>query len=542
MKFSEAIEGARLRVGTILRERKEKAAERRAAKAMHPTRHFHGDEFLISFLLVIVITAGIVEWLWAVLFTINTTGLLVLNSEWSLGNPIAWVAAFDARWPVLLGRASAMAVIVGWSMIWLPVWFKARGGGRWLRVTMAIFGLLCNGLVVLQGTFVLNETRQDQIRSELVVEQSAVQGRNALQTQLDLAREELRAITNPDLTSYQAQAARDGTTAWARRVEIARRQNDYQFPAIERAIVSAERADQLRADVARLTLDVRNATPEAATAASVEDSEGVAINTIGRMSEVYWPLIAALGTTGIGIFGAWWLVYVWGRTHHVETSGWAREDQRIEDKRAEEPIASNPVKVQTQVRATNAETGEEEVLVKPRPYWRRARRGTPTRVEVNPDIPPDETGVPHDGGGRSGSVAINDVGLPASGVAADAPANAGDAEESRIDEEQREPVVQDEPLFQLSDEEAATSFGDELAPADATDQFVESTAEASEPASDDADNHIVADAPVDESVTNENRNGEQEQDHHELQDQDEPEQREPETREDRLLPAAVAAE
>lgn len=442
-----------------LRERQERSAEKKAARVAHPTRYFHSDAFLITLTFFAVVTAGVVEWAWAVLFTINTTGLLVFNTSWALGDPLQMVAAFDARWPVLLGRALAMVVIVVWSMIWLPMWFKARGGGRWLRVTMAVFGLVCNGLVIWQGTFVLNETRQDQIRSEMVVEQTADQGRAAIGARIAVAEQELARITDAANTSNEARAARAGVAGW--RTYIREAQADPGVPAadrqrIVRAMGSAEAADAIRRRIEDLTVQRATTAPEAATVASVEDTEGAVINSIGRKAEVYWPLVAAMGTTGIGIFGAWWLVYVWSMARPYEVpsgrSGWAGEDLQVEDQRANEAIVPQPMKpAEQKQRVYNAETGAEEVFVQPRGYWRKSGRkqknadGTEGEVaEFMPDPLPDETGVMEDGGARMASSPAGPIDVEALVGDAVATAQASDDAEPQAVEGAIDPLANGE--------------------------------------------------------------------------------------------------
>jgi hypothetical protein len=62
---------------------------------------------------------------------------------------------------------------------------------------------------------------------------------------------------------------------------------------------------------------------------------------------------------------------------------------------------------------TDSETGEELIRITPKPHWRK-QKGKKQRVETNPDIPPDETGVSQDGGNRTAVTLAGEMELPAS--------------------------------------------------------------------------------------------------------------------------------
>lgn len=490
-KLKEAVADARLRAGVWMRERKEKAEERKTRAAMN-SEHGHGRFFLLHIPAMATICAAVVEWYWAILFCIEATGRVDWNYETSFGTETAaasvWNFAFSTHWPVFVGLVCATIPIVMLSMVWLPVQFAMRGSGMWRRGTVIAVGVLANILVIVSGTVVMNYNRQDQVRESLVIEQSADAGRAAVDARLRLAREELAAITNPAITSYQAQAARDGAAAWARRVEIARRQNDAQFPAIERALVSAERADELRATIERLTIEQAVVAPTAATQAVVEDRVGAELNTFAQYVEVWRPAFIAVLCTLIGIFGAWWVLALMQglNPRDVMRSGWADEGHRIEDLRDQPSVVPQPMKPPRET-VTDAETGEELVKIKPREYWRKAK-GKKQRVEITPEIPPDETGVAHDGGGRVGSVAPSEI-ADEPRQASEAPANSGErygADETTIDAangaaeeeagngatERDENIAQPEsslPQDELTDQERADLEALELAAADVAD-------------------------------------------------------------------------
>lgn len=391
--------------------RKQKAAERKAAKAHDP--HIHSRFWLLQVPAIATICAAIVEWYWALLFCIEATGHIDWNYQTQFGSAeqtqALWNFAFSAHWPVLVGLVCATAPIVMLSMIWLPVQFAMRGAGRVRRGSIIAVGLLSNILVIVSGTVVMNYNRQEQVREAVVVEQTAAQGRAAIEARLAFEQEQLRlALSNSN--PYLNQAANVGAEEWERSyVAQARASNDPRLPMLERALGAARAADQRRANIERLTVERATAAPEAASAANVQDNVGAELNTFAQYVEVWRPPFVAFICTLIGIFGAWWTLAMLERLNprDVLRSGWADDAHRIEDKRDEPAVAPQPMKPPRE-EVFDAETGERliEVRMKKDRYFRKAKpkKGERTSVELTPDIPPDETGVAHDGGGRSGSV------------------------------------------------------------------------------------------------------------------------------------------
>ena len=559
MKISEAIEAARLRAGAWNRERRERAEEKRRERDLAAAQdsHHHSRFWLLNVPALATICAAIVEWYWAVLFCIEATGQLGMDWRTSVGSDTAaegaWHFLFDIQsvW-VLIGLILATMPIVMLSMIWLPVQFAMRGAGRVRRGSLIAVGLLANVLVIVSGTVVMNYNRQDQVREDLVIEQTAMQGRAAIDARLTFEQEQLRLAlsnTNP----YLNQAANVGAAEWERSyVAQARATNDPRLPMLERALGAARAADQRRANIERLTVERATAAPEAASAAIVNDTVGAELNTFAQHVEVWRPPFVAFICTLIGIFGAWWTLAMLERLNpkDVLRSGWADEAHRIEDQREQEPIAKNPAKMQTVVREENPETGEKRILVTPKPHWRTLKKGQRQQVEVPPEMLPDEDGVFHDGGNRQASVASGDhtedsertahkhdltgeVAEESAGVVDgvagrnEAPPEAGDEGNQSNDQTQND-------TFDLGDDFASVAeFANDDAPA-AEDVAPEQSepdaalAETVEPAVE------VAEIPVEEQA-------EQAVDH-DPPPQPEPTQRdEPETREDRLI-ANVAAQ
>jgi hypothetical protein len=510
-------QNAKLKAGVFFREWKEKAEARKAQQALH-SEHGHGRFFLLHVPAAATICAAIVEWYWALLFCIEATGRIDWNYETSFGSEAPasalWNFAFSAHWPVLVGLVCATVPIVMLSMVWLPVQFAMRGSGRWRRGTVILCGLLANILVIVSGTVVMNYNRQDQVREAVVVEQTAAQGRAAIEARLAFEQEQLRLALN-NSNPYLNQAANVGAAEWERSyVAQARATNDPRLPMLERALGAARAADQRRANIERLTIERATAAPEAASAANVEDNVGRELNTFAQYVEVWRPPFVAVICTLIGIFGAWWVLALMQglNPRDVMRSGWADESHRIEDLRDQEPVAPQPMRPAREV-VTDAETGEELVKVKPREYWRK-RKGKVQKLAIKPEIPPDETGVEYDGGERTAASATEQV---SEAVTVDAPPT---------------PVTMEESL-PASDKQADASSAE----APSTDQ-PEPPAEELEDITFQ-DDEPLADAPVvaehQEQEQADSAEPDQESEHAEPRD-------EPETRESHLLAARTAAE
>src|SRR5690606_8913287 len=105
----------------------------------------------------------------------------------------------------------------------------------------------------------------------------------------------------------------------------------------------------------------------------------------------------------------------------------------------------------------DAETGEELVPVKA--TWRRKpkRKGKAEQVEIAPEIPPDETGVEHDGGGRMASASVESHPEEANGEE-DRPADEETSEAVVVHTEPSEITLSDEETLAL---EALDSEGEE---------------------------------------------------------------------------------
>lgn len=403
---------AKLKAGVWLRERKERAEAKKATSHAMNSEHGHGRFFLLHVPAMATICAAVVEWYWAILFCIEATGGIDWNYQTTTGSAVAaastWNFAFETHWPIFLGLVCATIPIVMLSMVWLPVQFAMRGTGMWRRGTVIAVGVLANILVIVSGTVVMNGNRQEQVRAGLVVEQQAQANRGAIEAQIAAVNDDLARLTDRRVNNeYAATAANVGAVAYRAQYmspEALARSPESRRDIIVRALGAAERADALRAERAGLFQQMAQAPTEAAVAANVEDEVGAGLNTFAQVVEVWRPPFVAVICCLIGIFGAWWVLALMQglNPRDVLRSGWADEAHRIEDHSDEDPIAPQPMKPAREV-VTDAETGEELIKITPKPHWRKAK-GKKQKLAVQPDIPPDETGVEVDGGNRTASV------------------------------------------------------------------------------------------------------------------------------------------
>jgi hypothetical protein len=259
-------------------------------------------------------------------------------------------------------------------------------------------------------------------RSAAVAVEEVQQSRTGIQNQIERRRAELQTMMD-NRNAYLAQAASVGAAEWQRSYIDATPANDPQRDRIVRALGAARAADTVRANIAELEAQLDGMQTTAAVSSEVVTARTQTLNGVMDFLNTFWVLLLAVVMDFACLFMPWIAMRLEQKRNHqlglvnsVDASGWAPEGLRIEDLRAQEPIAKNPVKVETQVRATNAETGEEEVLIKPKPYWRKAKRGVQTPVEVAPEIPPDETGVAQDGGNRIAMTVGGPVDLDAPSV------------------------------------------------------------------------------------------------------------------------------
>lgn len=469
MSISETMNAARLRAAVWWRERKEKAEAKKAAKAMAPPRN--GAPLLWVWFLAIIAAATLIGSTWMlVVFIAGSVGSVDWAVDWRAGNdgePARWIWFAQANIHLIIG-VGLFCFCLGiacFNAVWLHVRHYLRGVFMHIVTGLGI----ATALFMVAGAIVTQQWGTDaRTRDQVEAVNTSLAGVAAVNAEIAAIEREMERLCAPALTTYQAQACRSGEVAWQGRIAIARGQRDYQLPGIERAIVDAQQGDRWRARL----LELR----QQAAVASVDHVEAAAATVVTQgwmatfarvLEDIRKPFIAVLGEllamTMFGVSLAAWRSRQPQRD--VETSGWADEAHRIEDKTAEEPIATQPMKPPREV-VTDAETGEELIKITPRPHWRK-RKGQPNKIDVQPDIPPDEAGVkdgaqpgfPH---GRTGLTVAGPMTVPEAaddvGKSASNPIHSADDDgrEQNAEKHQGEDNIQDaqpEPP-ELSDEEA----------------------------------------------------------------------------------------
>lgn len=319
----------------------------------------------------------------------------------------SWAGELFFWFPHIVGFAVVAFGIPYVAKIAIPTFVSLNWRDNFTAKIWSLFIAIAVSLVVISGTFaVQGHTIMERDRDAAVAVEQVQQGRSVIEAQIESKRQELADMMN-NRNAYLAQAASVGAAEWQRSYIDATPANDPQRDRIVRALGAARAADAVRAEIEALRAQLAQAPAVASvTREVVTEQTGWISQTLGWLEGVRAILLSFVMDIVALIMPLIALRLEQARNRQLglvnspETSGWAPEGLRIEDLRAQEPIERNTVKMETQVRATNAETGEEEVLVKPRPYWRKAKRGKSTPVEVTPEIPPDETGVRTDGGNR----------------------------------------------------------------------------------------------------------------------------------------------
>lgn len=319
----------------------------------------------------------------------------------------AWVGELYFWFPHIVGFAVVAFGIPYVAKIAIPTFVSLNWRDNFTAKVWSLIIAVAVSLVVISGTFaVQGHTIMERDRDAAVAVEQVQQSRAALEARIESKRQELADMMN-NRNAYLAQAASVGAEEWQRSYIDATPANDPQRDRIVRALGAARAADTVRAEIDALRTQLaQSAAVSSVTREVVTEQTGWISQTLGWLEGVRAILLSFVMDIVALIMPLIALRLEQARNRQLglvnspETSGWAPEGLRIEDLRAQDPIPKNTVQMETQVRATNAETGEEEVLVKPRPYWRKAKRGKPTPVEVTPEIPPDETGVRQDGGNR----------------------------------------------------------------------------------------------------------------------------------------------
>ena len=292
----------------------------------------------------------------------------------------------------------AAYLIIAWVVAWtgkvaVPAFVSLRwiGDEKWPKAWMLVIMIAVSAVIIGGSVVVQTETRFEGNREAAVAVEQVQRGRAAIEAERDAAREELnQALSNAN--AYLNQAANVGAAEWERSyVAQARATNDPRLPQIERALGAARRADELRAEIRRLTTEIAQAPTDASVTQRVATSEadqamGGFVDWIGAVRAIMLAILQDIAC----------LLLPWiamrteqARNRQLATSAEASpasEAVMIEDLREEAPVAAEPMRPAKR-RARDGETGDPLTFVEG--HWRRTTE--PKRAK--PRMRKDKDGV-----------------------------------------------------------------------------------------------------------------------------------------------------
>ena len=496
------VDDVKLKAGVWLRERKERAEEKKAASV---------DPVGVTIPLSLVRSAKLAAWM-AYFSLVYFLWLYTLDiardraASLHLTHVGGWIGEIQFYFPYIVGFAVVAVGIPYVAKIAIPTFMSLNWRDNFWPKLWALFIAAAVSLVVIAGTFtVQGDTLMERDRDAAVAVEGVQQGRAAIEAQIQGITDDLRASTEGNST--QAQAARVGMLAGS--VEAARAQwtNSYVLPAersqdanlerIRRATGSAEAAAQAVARREALRQQLATST----TVASVQEHvvterTGWIAETLGWLEGVR-AILLSLVMDIVCLIMPWIALrleqarnrqMMTGRDLHpsmvlenhsgepsivdlgpgeaaraVFASGGTREEA--------EEAAREAAKVGTKKRRYEDLAGQDitEFVDKGGKMVAMPKRDPSTgkfvgKVSVTGEAPkPDERGVEVDGGNRTGSIAesINDLGMistAAEGVVERGQQQAtGDEEDNNDGNRNAEPEIGDE-VVAIPESGVAPSF------------------------------------------------------------------------------------
>lgn len=289
-------------------KRKDVTAERRAvAVQVHPVLIYgcfvaaYGAAIVEACFMFLRVVRMVGDYSWRVHYVGGSDGVL----GWE------WEASFTLHPVLAVVLALASAVVVWFSLIWVPGQLALRGQGFWRRGTLIIVGIVCN-LYILSNVVVGGQAnRTEDMRDAMVVEQQAGQDRASIERRIERIDERLAAMRDRNRTNeYAALAATVGAAEY-RRLYIcdeclAREPSAARRELLGRAIGAAVQADNLEAERAALDDQLTAAPTEAATAATLTDEAGAPMAWLAARIDAWQYVILGLALSSIAIFGTFW--------------------------------------------------------------------------------------------------------------------------------------------------------------------------------------------------------------------------------------------
>ena len=319
-----------------------------------------------------------------------------------------WVGQLAFFFPLFAPLVLAAVALPWTAKIVIPAFCTFDWKDKRQRAPKVWCGVIavCVAIVTMTTGFPLyHGAYNERFKQEAVKLEQVDQSRAKLQADLSAIEADLKDLTNPALTTYQAQASREGAAAWAKRVAIAKAQNDYQADAIERALAAAERGDQLRKQRSEAIKALAVAPTKAAVMEQVKGAESYGSDKLVDFINAWWGFALFIVIELCALI-AGWIAYMmmmlrtrqladWEAVHNAPVAE-AGIDLRLDDHSNE-----TQVRPQETILEEDPETGElvEKIRVryKNEDYYRKKPQRKAKPKKDDPRAAQMFDGVPEDG-------------------------------------------------------------------------------------------------------------------------------------------------
>jgi hypothetical protein len=318
-----------------------------------------------------------------------------------------WVGELQFYFPYIVGFAIVAVGIPYVAKIAIPTFMSLHWrGGFWPKLWALIIAVAVS-LVVIAGTFtVQGDTIMERDRGAAVAVEQVQIAAATLQAQIGDVQHAMDERTQSP-SAYVRTAASMSPEAYDR--FVAARVGDPQYQRLVSYRAVSEEMVALNQQMSALRQQQAQSTAVASVQGEVvTERTGWIADTLGWLEGVR-AILLSLVMDIVCLIMPWIalrLEQARNRQMSVEASGWADRAHRIEDLR-HEPVRETEPLTPIKRRYTDADTGDEieESFVRAHKRERKIKRGEKIKVQIQPDIPPDETGAV-DGGHRTASVTI----------------------------------------------------------------------------------------------------------------------------------------
>lgn len=552
MMLSKFYNDTKLKAGVWLRERREKAEERKAAKRIDPpgvtvpewlvrAAHFAGW----------IAYAALMYFLWERVLDVSRAQHSALEVThfgiWSNLN----LAIF---FPLIVGYVFVVIGVPYVAKIAIPILVSLSWRDNfWPKLTALVITLLVSVVLITGTATVGSNAIIESERGAAVAVEQVEQSRAVLQSRIAAADAELARLQNHPNTYFAIAASMTPETY--RRTYIEARRDDPQYTRFLSALGASEDAAALRQRISELRDQMAASQTTAAVSSEVITDRTQTLNSVMDFLNTFWVLMLAVVMDLACLFMPWIALRLeqqrnrqMGMAGGIPQHPWMLTDQhestranRDPQRRAARDVAEAMVAGGAAPRfaadmaraAANAGFTQEELrdahtkeiivdkdgdlAIKVKEHTRKlkkegkaVRMSEPVQITIPPGpTPPDETGVETDGGGRQAS------------VSGDAPPLPVHEETENVQEIERHESEQQGGDDTAPVEQPAPSGGEEIVIFDDETEL-------------EAAPEVAVDSPDADEQHEQSGEPDQQSEHVEPRE-------EPETREDRLI-ASVAAE